>query len=91
VKGIYDTIMASVRVVLDTNVTFSGMYSDAGASYQLLMRLAEEGFQPCVSVPLFLEYEQTLIERLSKLEQTQEEIYDFLDYICTVSVRQAVF
>jgi putative PIN family toxin of toxin-antitoxin system len=90
-SGDRSAIQVRSRVVLDTNVVVSGVYSDAGSSYQILMRLAEGVFRPCVSVPLLLEYEQTLLEHLQELEQTREEIFDILDYICTVSVRQTVF
>ena len=83
--------MGSVRVVVDTNVVFSGLYSDAGASYPLLMRLPRKEIEPCLSVALVLEYEQALLDHLDDLEQTEEEVRDILDYLCTVSVCQTVF
>jgi len=83
--------MAGMRVVLDTNVVFSALYSDAGASYQLLMSLQHKAIVPCLSVALVLEYEQALLDHLDQFEQTEDEIRDTLDYLCTVSVRQTVF
>ena len=80
-----------MRVVLDTNVVFSALYSDAGASYQLLMGLQRKLIVPCLSVALVLEYEQALLDHLDQFEQTEDEIRDILDYLCTVSVRQTVF
>ena len=88
---VYNTSMEPFRVVLDTNVIFSGLYSDEGASYQVIMELGRGNVRPCVSVPLFLEYEQTLIDRLPELAQTKEEIYDILDYVCSVAIRQSIF
>ncbi len=91
-RGItYATGMASLRVVLDTNVIFSALYSDAGASYQLLMSLEQREIVPCLSVALLLEYEEALLDHLDDFEQTEDEIQDILDYLCSVSVRQTVF
>jgi putative PIN family toxin of toxin-antitoxin system len=83
--------MGGLRVVLDTNVVFSGVYSDAGASYQFLMRLPRKEIEPCLSVALVLEYEQALRDHLADIEQTEKEIQDILDYLCKVSACQTVF
>ena len=47
-------------VVLDTSVLVAGLRSRDGASNQLLMQVAEQTLQPCVSTALFLEYEDVL-------------------------------
>ena len=80
-----------MRVVLDTNVLFAALYSNAGSSYKVLMLLKSGELIPCLSVPLLLEYEATLLNHLSQLSQTEEEIRDIMDYLCAVSVRQTVF
>ena len=47
-------------IVLDTSVLVAGLRSRDGASNQLLIRVAEQTLQPCVSTALFLEYEDVL-------------------------------
>jgi len=83
--------MKPVRIVLDTNVVFSALYSDMGASHQLVMMLGTGKFQPCVSVPIVLEYEATLLGHLDDLPQTRTEIEDVVDYVCAASAHVEVF
>lgn len=47
-------------IVLDTSVLVAGLRSLNGASNQLLIRVAAQTLQPCVSTALFLEYEDVL-------------------------------
>jgi putative PIN family toxin of toxin-antitoxin system len=49
------------QVVLDTNVIAAAMLSRNGASHQLLRMVGDPRWQLNLSVPLALEYEQTLI------------------------------
>ncbi len=48
-------------------------------------------FQPCVSVPLILEYQQTLTQKRSNLGLTEAEIETVLDYLCLISHQQRIF
>src|SRR5437588_9329693 len=48
------------RVVLDTNVVVSALRSRRGTAYRLLMLLDDSRWQPYLSVPLALEYEDVL-------------------------------
>ena len=48
------------KVVLDTNVLFSGLYSSNGASYQLLTAIFNKKFKIAISTPLVFEYEDVL-------------------------------
>ena len=79
---IYNTIM-KICVVLDTNVILSGLQSQKGASYQILCRLGEQ-FDVAVSVPLLLEYEEILKEKLDIF--TPEDIDGIIDDFCNVGV-----
>ncbi len=55
-----------MRVVLDTNIIISGLYSKRGASYQLL-RAAISGDLPCAISPLLaLEYEGKIHDKRDK-------------------------
>lgn len=77
--------MKPVRVVIDTNVIVSGLRSRAGASYRVLSLLGDKGFTPVVTVPLVVEYEQTLCEPRVKIQFSKEEIGRYIDYLCSVS------
>jgi len=48
-------------------------------------------FQPCVSVPLVLEYQQTLLKNRSDLALSATEVENVIDYLCLVGHRQKVF
>jgi len=80
-----------IRAVLDTNVVYSGLRSRNGASFKVLESLLNTKFEPCVSVPLILEYQQTLIQKQSDLALSISEIESVLDYLCLVGHRQKVF
>ena len=80
-----------IRAVLDTNIVYSGLRSRAGASFKVLESLLRTKLQPCVSVPLILEYQQTLIQRESDLALSVSEIESVLDYLCLVGYKQKVF
>ncbi len=50
-----------MKVVLDTNVVYSALYSKNGASYKILTTiLAQETVITCISVSLICEYEAVL-------------------------------
>lgn len=78
------------RVVLDTNVLVAGLRSRDGASFQLLKALAEEkpAFQPCLSVPLVLEYESAL-RRLEGI--LAEDVEKLVDYLCDIGDRREIY
>ena len=85
---IYNTTM---KIVIDTNVLVSGLQSDMGYSHKLLEMLPDEAFDVCVSVPLILEYEAQLRKRLPADVFTEEDIDDFIDYICKISKKTPIF
>jgi len=69
-----------VRVVIDTNVLFSALRSRRGASFRVLQKLGSPQFQPVVSPPLCLEYEDVLRRPGLLPGYTAQDIDDFLDY-----------
>ncbi|MDJ0893047.1 MAG: putative toxin-antitoxin system toxin component, PIN family [Gammaproteobacteria bacterium] len=83
--------MAGCKVVLDTNVLVAALRSRKGASFRLLSLLGQELYRPCVSVPLVFEYEDVLKRVAKGIPLTDEDIDDFLDYVCSVSERRPVF
>ena len=80
-----------IRAVLDTNIVYSGLRSRNGASFRVLGSLLNTKFEPCVSVPLILEYQQTLIQKQPDLALEVSEIESVLDYLCLVGHKQKVF
>jgi putative PIN family toxin of toxin-antitoxin system len=74
------------NIVIDTNVTFSALNSRSGASFKLISIIPEERFCFHLSVPLVLEYEEKLKEKRKHLGMTDQDIDDFVDYLCAVGV-----
>ncbi len=83
--------MGQVNVVIDTNVLISALMSKQGASYKLLMSLADNKFIPNVSVPLFLEYESVTKRDGVITALNFKEIDSILDYILSNSRVRKVF
>lgn len=80
-----------IRAVIDTNIVYAGLRSRNGTSFKVLQSLLRTKFQPCVSVPLILEYQQILVGKQSDLALSISEIEDVLDYLCLVGHKQEVF
>ena len=73
-------MVASLLVVLDTNVLVSALRSSRGASFAVLERVGEGAFEIAVSVPLVLEYEDAMLRHRRDLSAT--EVRDIVDYVC---------
>ena len=83
---IYNIIMEAFDIVLDTNVVFSGLYSNKGASFQLLSMVGKNVFNIHLSVPLVLEYEEQLKAKRKKLGLTLNDVDDVIDYLCCAGI-----
>ena len=68
-----------MRVVIDTNVLVSALRSRRGASFRLVQKLGSPQFQPIISPPLCLEYEDVFRRPGMLPDYTSEDISDFLD------------
>lgn len=79
------------RVVIDTNVLYAGLYSSAGASFQLLRLIRAGQVIPCISVTLAMEYEAVLSTRLQDLDLTHEQLAGFLGYLVELSEWVKIF
>lgn len=82
--------MAKIRIVLDTNIIFSGLYSNFGASFQVLRAVTAGKIQPVLSVSLLFEYEDVLKRDSRKLGFTHQDIDVFLDNMCKLSFFQTI-
>jgi len=82
--------VAKIRIVLDTNIIFSGLYSTLGASFQVLRAVTACKIQPVLSVALLFEYEDVLKRNSKKLGFTHRDIDAFLDNMCKLSSFQTI-
>lgn len=82
--------MTKIRIVLDTNIIFAGLYSTFGASFQVLKAVTVGKIQPVLSVALLFEYEDILKRNSRKLGLTHRDIDAFLDNICNLSSFQKI-
>jgi putative PIN family toxin of toxin-antitoxin system len=80
-----------MRVVLDTCVLVAAARSNRGASYALLARLPDAGFQTVISVALFAEYRAVLLRPENLLQRTAPQAESFLDFLISTSHLQEVF
>ncbi|MCH8922822.1 MAG: putative toxin-antitoxin system toxin component, PIN family [Planctomycetes bacterium] len=84
--------MERLDVVLDTNVLYSALYSNQGASFLLLEQVGRSPrFQIHLSVPLVLEYEEVLKRNSRILGLKYQDIDDVIDYLCSVAELHKVF
>lgn len=85
--------MGLPKAVIDTNILVAAIRSRRGASFPLLSRLAERdpGYQPVVSVPLVLEYQDAMARAADANELSNQDIEDILDFFVSVSLRQKIF
>jgi putative PIN family toxin of toxin-antitoxin system len=78
--------MDKIDIVLDTNILFSGLYSQHGSSYSLISEIGRGKFNVHVSVPLVFEYEEVVKRNQKELGLSHEEIDDVLEFLCSVSI-----
>ena len=83
--------MEQRRVVLDTSVVVAALRSRQGASFRLLTLLDAGWYEVALSVPLVFEYEDALARFAGSGLYAQEDVDDFLDYICRIGYRQSIF
>lgn len=80
-------------VTIDTNVIYSALHSNLGASHQILRLILDEKVSLAISPPIFLEYYAVLSrkETLSKLNLSVEEIEDVLDLLVLLAQKQSIY
>jgi putative PIN family toxin of toxin-antitoxin system len=78
-------------VVLDTNILVAGLRSRKGAAFKVLSLVGRGVFEICLSVPLVLEYEETLLRHLKETSLTESDVRDVIDYLCSAGHRQEIF
>ncbi len=79
-----------MKVVIDTNVFVASLRSRRGASFKLVSLLPSDKFSIAISVPLVFEYEDA-IKRLESTDITEQDIGDFVDFLCKIGLHQEIF
>jgi putative PIN family toxin of toxin-antitoxin system len=83
--------MADLRIILDTNVLYAGLYSARGASYQVLQAIEAGGVRIVLSTALLFEYEDVLRRDARRLKLSVQAIDALLDALCQISEHQKVY
>jgi len=77
--------MKQIKIIMDTNVLYSGLYSSKGASFRILRALSENRIMLVISTALLFEYEDVLKRNKRKLGLSNHDIDVILDNICGFS------
>ncbi|MCX7014055.1 MAG: PIN domain-containing protein [Candidatus Sumerlaeota bacterium] len=77
--------------MIDTNVLYAGLYSAAGASFQILRLIERRELTPVLSTTLLFEYEEILRRNQRILELSDRAIEDVLDGLCSRGEQQSVY
>lgn len=83
--------MNEAKIIPDTNVLYSGLYSSTGASYQILRAIEQERIRIVISTTLIFEYEDVLKRKRSDLRLTDEQVEIILDNLCDLSQFQKIY
>jgi len=80
-----------MKIVIDTNVLFTALKSQSGASYKLVSLIPSKRFSIVISIPLIIEYEDVLRRGKLPVTITEKDITDFIDFFCSVGENQEIF
>ena len=83
--------MTKQTVVIDTNVILSALMNAGGNSFKLISMIGTDKFDFVISVPLVLEYEKVLKDRLDRNVFTDSDIDEFIDYLCLAGIKIKIF
>ena len=80
-----------IKIILDTNVLYAGLYSSSGASFKVLQKIESGKIQTVLSTTLLFEYEAVLKRNQKILRLSEREIESLLDYFCMQSMHQKIY
>jgi putative PIN family toxin of toxin-antitoxin system len=83
--------MDQIKVLIDTNVLYAGLYSSRGASYQVLRAIEGDRIRIALSTTLLFECEDVLKRNQSSLGLSDGEIEAILDDLCSRSEHQKIY
>src|ERR1035438_4848613 len=79
------------QVVIDTNVLVAALLSNLGASHRVLRLVGDDRWRINLSVPLVLEYEQTLKRVCTGGSLRGSDIDDVLRFLCANANLRHIF
>ena len=79
------------QVVIDTNVLVAALLSSRGASHRLLRLVGDDRWRMNLSVPLVLEYEQTLKRLCAGGALSSGDIDGILQFLCASASLRPIF
>ena len=79
------------QVVIDTNVLVSALLSNRGASHRLLRLVGDHRWRVNLSVPLVLEYEQTLKRVCTGGSLGDTDIDSVIHFLCASASLRPIF
>src|ERR1039458_3236853 len=79
------------QVVIDTNVLVAALLSNLGASHRVLRLVGDRRWRINLSVPLVLEYEQTLKRVCAGGSLSGGDIDDVLRFLCANANLRLIF
>jgi predicted nucleic acid-binding protein len=82
-------VIATRRIVIDTNVLVAALRSNRGWSYSLVSAVGGGAFEHAVTVPLVMEYEAVLL-RPGVVPLSADMVQDVIDYLCATAIHQAI-
>lgn len=80
-----------LRIILDTNVLYAGLYSSQGASFKVLRAIDEGKLRIVLSTALLFEYEDILKRNQEILNLSNQGIEKILDNLCLLSDHQKIY
>lgn len=86
-------IFIEMIVTIDTNVIFSALYSNRGASHYILRLILDEKIRLALSPQVYFEYQDVLKrkETLEKINLTPEDVDDILDLIALLAKKHSIY
>ncbi len=79
------------QVVIDTNVLVAALLSNRGASHRLLRLVGDDRWRINLSVPLVLEYEQTLKRVCAGGALTVSDVDSVVHFLCANANLRPIF
>jgi putative PIN family toxin of toxin-antitoxin system len=79
------------QVVIDTNVLVAALLSNLGASHRLLRLVGDPRWRINLSVPLVLEYEQTLKRVCISQTLSESDVDNVLYFLCANANLRLIF
>ena len=80
-----------MRIVLDTSVLVAAVRSRKGASFALIQSIPSQEFEICLSVSLYMEWQDVLTRQENLLPgRSREDALDFLRYLASQAHLQEI-